>query len=165
MGNQGDPLAELRDIHLPEAISIWPLAPGWWLLILLTTVGLGISLALWLRYHRSRLYRRQALQQLMRIKVSGSVEASALMALLKQTVDTAYPQRGYSSLSLQKFLQLLEHSCPGTQFIQSKVDLEAALYTSQATLDAAEAQRLLESAKLWITRHLSSSKLEYPSPC
>ena len=23
----------LRDLHLPEAISWWPLAPGWWLLI------------------------------------------------------------------------------------------------------------------------------------
>ena len=23
----------LRDLHLPDAISWWPLAPGWWLAI------------------------------------------------------------------------------------------------------------------------------------
>jgi len=33
MNNSTDPLADLRDIHLPEAIGWWPLAPGWWLLL------------------------------------------------------------------------------------------------------------------------------------
>ena len=23
----------LRDLHLPEAIGLWPLAPGWWVTI------------------------------------------------------------------------------------------------------------------------------------
>ena len=28
-----DPLAELRDIHLPPEIGWWPPAYGWWILI------------------------------------------------------------------------------------------------------------------------------------
>lgn len=38
-------LAELplRDIHLPPEPSMWPLAPGWWLLILLSLVALFFS--------------------------------------------------------------------------------------------------------------------------
>ena len=31
---QADSLAQLRDIQLPEPISWWPLAPGWWVLII-----------------------------------------------------------------------------------------------------------------------------------
>ena len=31
----------LRDLHLPEAIGWWPLAPGWWILIAIALVGLG----------------------------------------------------------------------------------------------------------------------------
>ncbi len=46
-----DPLAGLRDIHLPEAIGWWPPAPGWWFL-------LGLSMLLiaatywWLRWRK-----------------------------------------------------------------------------------------------------------------
>ena len=31
----------LRDLHLPDAIGWWPLAPGWWVLIALSLLGLG----------------------------------------------------------------------------------------------------------------------------
>jgi hypothetical protein len=36
-------LAQLADIHLPEAVSFWPPAPGWWILALIL---LGIALFL-----------------------------------------------------------------------------------------------------------------------
>ena len=35
-----DPLSQLADIHLPDPVSIWPLAPGWWLVIVLILAGL-----------------------------------------------------------------------------------------------------------------------------
>ena len=31
----------LRDLHLPEAIGLWPLAPGWWVTITLAVIFLG----------------------------------------------------------------------------------------------------------------------------
>lgn len=56
-------LEHLQPLQLPEPVSSWPLAPGWWLL--LGAVGLGL---LWqgLRHWRRWLdngYRRAALQQ------------------------------------------------------------------------------------------------------
>jgi len=35
---KADPLAELRDIHMPEPVSWWPPAPGWWLLLLIVLI-------------------------------------------------------------------------------------------------------------------------------
>ena len=32
-------LAELKDVHLPEPPSLWPLAPGWWVLGLLNVLA------------------------------------------------------------------------------------------------------------------------------
>ncbi|MEN7341723.1 MAG: DUF4381 domain-containing protein [Pseudomonadota bacterium] len=50
----------LRDIHLPTAISWWPLAPGWWLLAVVIVSLLGW--AIW-RYFRIDARRRRVAQQ------------------------------------------------------------------------------------------------------
>lgn len=34
-----DPLSELAGIHLPEPVGIWPLAPGWWILLIAILVS------------------------------------------------------------------------------------------------------------------------------
>src|SRR5690606_21829206 len=34
-----DPLSQLADIHLPDAVTIWPPAPGWWVLAALVLVA------------------------------------------------------------------------------------------------------------------------------
>ena len=59
-----DPLAELRPLIEPAAISGWPLAPGWWVVaftLLLIIIGLTVWAIKRRRYqHRTR-YQREAL--------------------------------------------------------------------------------------------------------
>jgi len=47
--NAADPLAQLRDIHLPEAIGWWPPSLGWWLLLALLVI-LIVAGIYWLRW-------------------------------------------------------------------------------------------------------------------
>ncbi len=44
-----DPLAGLKDIHLPPQPGWWPPAPGWWLLLILILVILFFLLKRWYR--------------------------------------------------------------------------------------------------------------------
>ena len=46
-------LEQLRDVHLPEPVSWWPLAPGYWIVLALVVVVLGM-LAYWLRHQPKR---------------------------------------------------------------------------------------------------------------
>ncbi len=108
-----DPLSQLRDIHLPEPISPWPPAPGWWILLVFSTlliVGTGYYVA---RYLNSRKYRRRALAEYSKIcSLEGDKERiQNLLELLRRTVISATGENHCASLSTNEFLDFLQETC------------------------------------------------------
>ena len=61
----------LRDIHLPDAISWWPLAMGWWMLVVAAVV---VALVFIVRYARH--WRHRAAQRALR-KTIAAIESGA----------------------------------------------------------------------------------------
>ncbi|MEO8327154.1 MAG: DUF4381 domain-containing protein, partial [Nitrospirota bacterium] len=67
MPTSSSPLQELRDVHLPDPISLWPPAPGWW--ITFGLVMMGGMVFLWILRNRRRTQaRRLAMNELGAIK-------------------------------------------------------------------------------------------------
>jgi hypothetical protein len=162
-----NPLDQLRDIHLPEPISWWPPAPGWWILALA-----GCALTFWLgrvlyRRYKAKHYRRQALAQLAQIKASSDSQEKlrALFVLLKQTANCAYPNRQPSSLAIESFLEFLHFSCEQSLFTQSNLELQSLLYAKPTTEQSADLESLFEDARIWIKSHTIEDKLELGEPC
>ena len=150
---QPDPLAQLRDIRLPTDISWWPLAPGWWVLMILAALTIGwLILSLTKRY-RSRLYRRQALAQLQWIELNADNQLVAIFETLKQTANIAYPNQHFSSLGIAKFIAFLQDSCNIAVFDDLPDDLGPALYSPHSTEQKALGFKVLTSAKIWVLRH------------
>ncbi|NVK88722.1 MAG: DUF4381 domain-containing protein [Gammaproteobacteria bacterium] len=40
--NSQELLKQLKDIHSPDPVSWWPLAPGWWIIIILLIISIGL---------------------------------------------------------------------------------------------------------------------------
>ncbi|MGI9334293.1 MAG: DUF4381 domain-containing protein, partial [Gammaproteobacteria bacterium] len=103
--NPTDPLAELRDIHLPEAPLWWPPAPGWWLLGALVLLAAVLLFRAYLRARARNASRRAALVALRALRrrheqgEAPAVVAAALSSLLKRYVLTRYPPADVASLS------------------------------------------------------------------
>lgn len=55
---------QLRDVHLPQDISWWPLALGWWLLIAVFAAAVITGLMYLLRKAKRQRYRAAALKEL-----------------------------------------------------------------------------------------------------
>lgn len=104
----------LRDLHLPEAIGWWPLAPGWWFLIVLAVAGIAYYAYRALRRWRHNAMRRVALRELTRIQKaykSGVDEFSLaieLSELLRRTMLAYAPRHEVAGLTGEQWLHWLD---------------------------------------------------------
>jgi len=168
---ENDPLAQLRDIHLPDPILWWPLAPGWWVLIILC-LGTFIWLAIKaVQRHQANLYRRQAQQKLSLIKddLDFTSEKKLVMVFetLKQAVNSAYPRQHYSSLEVSAFVSFLQSSCDKALFELLPKDIDVLLYGKAAETDNSVLvmDDVFSSSQNWVKYHYAQDKLEAQSQC
>lgn len=99
---------DLKDIHLPDAISAWPPAPGWWMLLLLTMVLLTLATLLFLRWRRSPV--TAALKELASLSKQDADDRQLLVkcsALLRRAAIQLYPGSPVASMSGDEWRQLM----------------------------------------------------------
>lgn len=146
-------LSRLHDLEVPEPVSWWPPAPGWWL-VALVVVSLIVGVALKIRQQQQRnLYRKAGLEQLMQIKSSDPNAAQAVSALLKRVALAAYPQDNARIAPLfgENWVNFL-NACCARQVISGGA---AALLATDLyrPAGASELAPLKDQAELWIKLH------------
>ncbi|MCB1843195.1 MAG: DUF4381 domain-containing protein [Halioglobus sp.] len=112
----------LRDLHLPEPIGWWPLAPGWWLLIALAAAGLCWLLwRAWCQWRRAAA-RRVALAELGRLAAAYQQDGNAvalarhLSALTRRTMLAYAPRTDIAGLTGEAWLSWLDRGLPTPLF-------------------------------------------------
>ena len=113
-----DPLAQLRDIHLPEPVSWWPPAPGWWGLALVVPALFGLGAYILLRYLRKKRYRKAALNELTLLRKNSDPRTALeqLAALLRRVAIQSFGRKEVVGLTGQKWLELLDRTGRTNQF-------------------------------------------------
>ena len=119
-----NPLANLKDIHLPPVLSWWPPAPGWWILTVLLVFL--IVLCAWLllrRYERNR-PRFEALRILKELQVQydkSQTELTTLRTLsqlLRRSALSFSKQEDVASLEGEEWLKFLDKTGKTTEFTE-----------------------------------------------
>ena len=120
---EGDPLQQLRDVHLPPDPSWWPPAFGWWLLALLLLVALIWACRQLINHYKRRAPSRAAKAQLADLYhryQAGEINASEYLhsgnELLKRLMVRAYQQTGYARLSGDAWLRVLDELSGTSKF-------------------------------------------------
>ncbi len=151
MNNLNDPLAQLKDIHLPPPVGWWPPAPGWWLLataLLMALIWAGSWL--WKRYRGGRA-RREALRRLDLLRdAEPHLLPTEVARLLRQLAIARYGRAEVAPLTGAAWLQFLDRTGKTDQFSMGPgLALGTMLY--QPTV-AVEREQLCRVAEAWIRR-------------
>ena len=117
-----NPLAKLRDIHLPEPISLWPSTIAWWILAGLFLVIVGYSIFLYTQRINKYTYRNEALQHLKAIETQYVSNAdyhqlvNDLSELMRRICLSLFPRKEVAGLTGLKWLKFLDDKGHTHQF-------------------------------------------------
>ncbi|MCA1764993.1 MAG: DUF4381 domain-containing protein [Desulfobulbaceae bacterium] len=111
--NGSDPLARLRDIHLPEPVGWWPPAPGWWLVGIAVLVVVVLTVVYLRRWVKKGRYRREAKRELRllidnRSGMNDRRLIEELNILLRRVAIEAYGREQVASLAGRRWLEFLD---------------------------------------------------------
>lgn len=162
-----DPLADLRDWHLPDPVSWWPPAPGWWLLAGLGLLAVAAVWHWWRRRWHQGAAARCALDELaaLRRQLDAGLDAhgfaAAVSVLLRRLALTRYPRGQVAGLTGSTWLAFLDSSGGGDGFTQGPGQVLAELPYRPAGGGGAEhrpapamdADALADLAARWIRAH------------
>ena len=153
MNNVNDPLAQLKDIHLPPPVGWWPPAPGWWLVgICLLALVVGGGYLLWKFIRRGR-YRREALaglKQLRELQQEPRILLEEVSRLLRQVAIAKYGREEVAALNGNGWLEFLDRTGKTDQFSRGAGRvLGVMLYQPTVAVDG---DQLCQLAVAWIKR-------------
>jgi hypothetical protein len=156
MAEVQDPLAALRDIHLPAPPDLWPPAPGWWVLgvlvIALCVYGAYLGRKLW----RRNAYRRQGLKELDSLFARSESSTTELLAdlndLLKRVALSCSSRDDVAQLTGESWVAYLDSKIPGHEFTMGagQVLIDGPYSETSHDINRSELQRV---ARLWIQTH------------
>lgn len=148
-----DALAQLKDIHLPESISWWPLAPGWYVVILLILLLIMGLVYLVHRRHVNALAKNQALDLLNTYKEqyekdhNAQVASAQISELLRRVALVYYPRAEVAGLHGDAWVEFLNLTSKGIDF----KPVNAMLLDSPfKTMETVSLKPLITRAQLWI---------------
>lgn len=163
--NPGTPHLALRDIHLPEPISWWPPAPGWWILLF---ISLLLCFAVWLIYRRrqKRRHQRFSMQSLAEIRSVFAKEQNnakllrELSVLMRRSCITFYPRELSAGLTGEQWLGFLDATSVNKEFSNGigKV-LASAPYLPEQTQISIDSHALLNLCESWLRAQPSKKYL------
>ncbi len=130
-----DPLAQLKDIHLPAPVSTWPLSLYWWLAIMAVLLIIAFVIYALFRYIKKTRLTRLALAELATIQQQGC-DVNDLHNLLKRIALTSYPREIVASLHGEAWLKFLDQQAS----TKNRVFTEFSSNAESWTLDLYSAQ-------------------------
>ena len=146
---------QLNDIHLPALADFWPLAHGWWILLVLIILAL-FGIVKWRQWRAKKQEKAAIIVKLRPIEAAlTKAPTNALIAelntLLRQISVNYYPRRTVAGLTGKNWLVFLDAAGDTTQFSQGVGEILADAPYQTVGLANLDQKALLDLIEQWIS--------------
>lgn len=152
-------LSQLKGLHIPTTPNIFPLAIGWWLIIIcLLILLLGVYFLIYAWVHS---LRRQVMRQLKKIKqISDTKEMLiSLNQLAKQLAISRFGREKVAPLYEKEWVTFMNFSAKKDIFSKEYIDLlHKSMYAKKNDVSDSLRQSILKDYEEWI--HIILNKRE-----
>lgn len=143
---------QLHDIHIPPSIKMWPLAIGWWLLIIgsfcfVGIFGFAIFYLKHFRIKKTLLDACKNIQQQYEFDHNAAKALNALSILLKRAALQYYPRDQVAGLHGEEWLKFLSNTSKKIDVYKTQELFEKMVYQKNIEVDISQA---FEMVKKWI---------------
>jgi|GEM_PF-624671 len=157
-------LENLADVSLGQTPSIWPLAWGWWIVIVLAIITLAVSFWLFTAHIRKHKFKRQALRAVHRVASNETQALANLHAVLRRAAMHYFGAQNINSLQGESWQQFLQDRAKHAKKIDHEslnqlAQLESSLYTKLPSISVENAK---QAVALWIKYCLPPAVSEVP---
>lgn len=150
----------IADIHLPNDVSAWPPAIGWWLLVLISALLFWAAIVAFKKHQNKWQYRKAALRLLAEEyrrfnDTNTQATATALISVLKRTAMSAYPEQDLRGIYGQQWVSCLNRQTPKAYF---EANLASYFIDQQYQIATTEhnnidVSALYHACQCWIKQH------------
>lgn len=156
MGALNQPLAQLKDIHLPEPVHNYPISLGWWLLLAGLLIAIIVLVVKWQKRRRISKAKQLALKQL-----KNTENADQIVTLIKWAAFQYFPRQEIASLHGKQLLDFLKAKLNDKH--QDKFQTLCAEQLNskyQPTQNIESNNTLKQAAQLWLSQALPPKLLK-----
>lgn len=154
----------IADIHLPDAISAWPPAIGWWLLAFILIASIAALFFFYKKYRKKWGYRKAALNLLTQYREHTIDNSHAVIHVLKRVAISAYPNHDIHSLHGDAWIMFLNRHTKQNLFTPEIAEVFVSLQYQKADrgdeVHIRHHAALHHACKRWISTHNTQYQAE-----
>ncbi|ARP39872.1 DUF4381 domain-containing protein [Vibrio syngnathi] len=155
---------DLSPVIAPDAPTWWPLAWGWWALIITATALIALVFFMVKRRQINQQAKQEALARLHNNQSSNALSPSTAQDIVRQAALSYFPREKVAGLAGDDWLKFLDAQLKNPLFVEKQAQWQQSLYQDPTSMNDAQRkvqQQLVDDCEMWLRKALPPKRGRY----
>ncbi|MEZ9442162.1 DUF4381 domain-containing protein [Vibrio sp. 10N.222.54.F12] len=155
---------DLSPVIAPDAPTWWPLAWGWWAVVITAIALIALVFFILKRRKNNQQAKQEALSYFSNRQSSNRLSPSEAQRILRQAALSYFPREKVAGLAGDDWLKFLDAQLKKPLFVAKQAQWQQALYQDVALMNDEQKkaqQQLINDCEIWLRKALPPKRGRY----